>query len=192
LSKPQKKKLKAKEGVEKVEEAGKGAVREAARAEKAIRREIEGLRRPHREAEAKPSGRVPFALVTSRHGIGTVSRHGKGFSLGELSEAGFEPNLATKWGVWVDHRRRSTLQENVNSLKGWHTRHGPTARIEFEAKEVEVDLEKVGREVVKVPAEAKKEIVKVQRAARKAPKKVGKAVKARVAKTKPKRKKSKS
>ena len=190
MSKSQKKKPKAKEEVEKVEKVGRGAVREAAKAEKAIRREIEGLRKQPREVRARPSGRVPTAMVFSRHSSGMLSREGRGFSVGELSEAGVEPRLAAKWGVWVDGRRRSTLAENVSSLKGWHTRRSPAVRVEKETKEVVVELEKVGRKAEEVVAEVEEEVVKVERKVKKRTKRAGKAVKGKVAKPKKKNKKS--
>jgi ribosomal protein L13E len=190
LSKPQTKKTKAKEEVRKVEKAGRGAVREAAEAEKAIRREIEGLRRRPREALARPSGRTPTAIVISRHGDGMISRSGRGFSLGELSEAGVEPRLAAKWGAWVDGRRRSTLVENVSALKGWQTKRSLEAKVEERAKEVVVEVEKASRKAEKVIEEAEVEVVKVERKVRKEAKKVGKAAKPKVAKPKLKKKKS--
>lgn len=191
MSKPQKKKTKAKEEAENLEKAGRGAVREAAKAEKAIRREIEGLRRRPREELSRPTGRIPTAVVISRRRDGMVSRMGRGFSLGELSEAGVEPRLAARWGAWIDGRRRSALAENVSALKGWYTRRSPEAKVEMEAKEVVVELETVGRKAEKVIAEVEVEAVKVERKVRKQAKKVGKAAKAKVAKPK-KKKKSKS
>ncbi len=69
----------------------------------------------------KPSGHVPKANVISRHGVGTITRAAKGFSMGELSRVSLPANLAGRWGVPTDFRRRSVLERNVEALKKWHT-----------------------------------------------------------------------
>jgi hypothetical protein len=48
-----------------------------------------------------------------------VARPAKGFSLGELSRAGFPAARATPWGVRLDSRRRSVLEPNTQALKDW-------------------------------------------------------------------------
>jgi len=53
---------------------------------------------------------------------GRKTRAGRGFSLGELKEAGVTPDEARRLGVPVDPRRRSTHPENVEMLKEWITR----------------------------------------------------------------------
>lgn len=50
---------------------------------------------------------------------GSKVRTGRGFSLGELTEAGLNVGEARHLGVPVDTRRRTTHQENVESLKAW-------------------------------------------------------------------------
>ncbi len=79
--------------------------------------------KPARQEIKKPSGHVPTATVSARHDATMILRHGQGFSLGELSEADLPVNLAGKWGVPRDFRRRTVLDPNVNSLKKWFTVH---------------------------------------------------------------------
>ncbi len=44
-------------------------------------------------------------------------RKGKGFSLGELREAGLTPQQAKKLGLHIDKRRKSVHPWNVEALK---------------------------------------------------------------------------
>jgi len=44
-------------------------------------------------------------------------REGRGFSLPELKEAGITLDLAKKLGIYVDRRRRSKHEKNVEYLK---------------------------------------------------------------------------
>lgn len=137
-----------------VKKAEKAVVKEAKRVEKAVERKAEKKAVPQR-----PSGHVPTAMVTARHGLGTTTRAGRGFSLGELSGGGLPPGLAAKWGVRIDLRRRSVLDGNVSSLRAWNKK-GAGAKIEREAKRVEGELEKVGKEVEEEAVEVEKEVVK--------------------------------
>lgn len=51
-------------------------------------------------------------------GTGSLkTRRGRGFSIGELKEAGIDLNLAKKLGIYVDKRRKSVHRENVEALK---------------------------------------------------------------------------
>ncbi len=75
--------------------------------------------KPARLEIKRPSGRVPTANVSSRKGTLIVLRGGKGFSRGELIGAELPFDLAGKWGVPRDVRRRSVLEPNVGSLKKW-------------------------------------------------------------------------
>ena len=83
----------------------------------------------------RPVGGAPEPMVTARHGEGEVTRVGRGFSMGELTGASLTPRLASSWGVRLDARRRSTLQSNVESLKGWAARAG-TSKKEGREKEI--------------------------------------------------------
>ena len=74
-----------------------------------------------RSVLAKPKGSIPSALVNSRHDITMVERAGKGFSMGELADASLPPRMARRWGVSTDPRRRSVLEQNVQTLKKWFT-----------------------------------------------------------------------
>jgi ribosomal protein L13E len=134
----------------------------------------------------KPSGKAPEAMVTSRHGVGFVTRQGRGFSMAELAGAGLSRNLASNWGLRLDQRRRSVVDSNVLSLKSWSSHPSAVMRAEGVAKEMEEEIEKVGREV-------KKEAIKVEKRAEKVEhevkERVVKSEKAARRKTKPKRKK---
>ena len=138
----------------------------------------------------RPTGKTPEAMVSSRHGTGMVNRLGRGFSTGELSGAGLSPRLATNWGVSLDVRRRSVIQGNVDALRTWGGHATRNARVEGRVKEVEEELEKVGREVKKEAAKVEKEVVKVEKEVKEEAEKAEKAVKRRVAKPKAKAKKS--
>lgn len=48
---------------------------------------------------------------------GYIIRSGRGYSLGELKEAGIDPHLARKSGVPVDVWRQTKHSENVDRLK---------------------------------------------------------------------------
>jgi len=45
------------------------------------------------------------------------TRRGRGFSLGELEEAGLSVKKARAFGIYVDLRRKSVHEENVKILK---------------------------------------------------------------------------
>jgi len=59
---------------------------------------------------------APIAMVMKPRYPGQV-RRGKGFSLGELRQAGLTPEAAEKLGIKVDRRRRSVHQGNVEALR---------------------------------------------------------------------------
>ncbi len=48
---------------------------------------------------------------------GGKPRKGKGFSRGELRDAGVDPKQALKFGIPIDPRRRTKHEENVKMLK---------------------------------------------------------------------------
>jgi len=133
----------------------------------------------------KPTGKAPEAMVTSRHGTGVVTRLGRGFSMGELAGAELTGNLASNWGVKLDLRRRSVIDSNVQSLKSWSSHPSAARKIESRVKEVEEEIEKVGREVKKEAVKVEKEAEKVERQVKK---EVVKAEKAARRKAKPKKK----
>jgi ribosomal protein L13E len=188
-----KEKSKKGEGVVKeIEEEAKkverGVKKEAKKLEEAVERRTE--RKP-RAAVARPTGHAPQAMVMARHGTGMIARPGRGFSLGELSGVGLAPRLAFRWGVMVDPRRRSVIQGNVDSLRGWSSHPGAVGRIETEARRVEEELVEVGKEAEREVAVAEKEAVKAAKAVKKEAKKVEKAAKKKVTRPKARPKKKK-
>ncbi len=59
----------------------------------------------------------PEAIVYKPGTGGLKTRKGRGFSLGELQEAGIDLRLAKKLGIYIDKRRKSIHKENVEALK---------------------------------------------------------------------------
>ena len=153
---------------------------------KGVRREEKAEPKEAGKAKpVKPSGKAPEPIVTSRHGTGFVTRQGRGFSMGELAGAGLSPRLASNWGLRLDFMRRSIVEGNVTSLKSWYSPPAPAKRVEGVAKEVEEEIEKVGRKVKKEAIKVEKEAEKVERGVKKEAVKAEKAVKR---KPKPKKK----
>lgn len=58
---------------------------------------------------------VPMAK--RRRGIVSFWRQARGFSIGELKEAGLSIDKARRLGIPIDLRRKSNHEENVNRLK---------------------------------------------------------------------------
>jgi len=119
----------------------------------------------------RPTGAAPFAVVNARHGGDLVLRQAKGYSPGELEQAGLGIGLVRRWGLSVDGRRRSALDGNVTALKKWGSqarKSNVEARVEGEIRTIEkavekeihkaeTEVEKVGKEVVeKVEAPVKR------------------------------------
>ncbi len=155
--------------------------------------------RAERVPQSRPAGKVPPALVTARHGIGTVTREGRGFSAGELQGAGIPSRLASRWGVRLDVRRRSVIQGNVDALKSWGSHPGAGRRAEGRAKLLEEEVEraerkvkegvvKAEREIRKGAEKAEKEAAKAEEEVKKEAVKAEKAVRRKAQKAKPKRK----
>jgi ribosomal protein L13E len=163
--------------------------KEAVKVEKAIEQEVKKVEAKPKHSLASPSGKVPEAMVMSRHGTGMVSRHGRGFSLAELSAAGISPRTAAGWGAMVDPRRRSTLEWNLTALKTWGSHAGTGGTLKKEAKGVEERVAEAAHEL-KVDAEiAEEEAAKAERTAKKEVKRAEKAVKKKVErKPRPKKK----
>lgn len=137
----------------------------------------------------RPSGRPPVAMVSSRHGTEMIEREGRGFSLGELQKAGWEPRPAREWGYRIDPRRRSVLDSNVSALTARSATLVPRKKAEGEIRE---DIKRVEEAIEKEAEELKEEVVKVEKAAKKEVARAEKVVKAKVekpkAKAKPKKK----
>jgi len=134
-----------------------------------------------KEKTPKPTGAPPIAVVDVRHRGVVMQRHAKGFSPGEVAQAGMSFGLARRWGLHVDDRRRSVFGGNVASLKKWSSpaKKTPEQRMEVEAKKIE---KAVGEEMRKVEKEVKKEVKKVEKKAAKAEKEIVEKVEAPVKK----------
>ncbi len=66
----------------------------------------------------------PVAVVKKPHLVkmGPIDpgvRRGRGFSLGELKEAGLTPAQAKRLGIYVDKRRKTVYEWNVKALKDY-------------------------------------------------------------------------
>jgi len=65
-----------------------------------------------------PTKSVPKPIVKiPKAGYGF--REGRGFSIGELKEAGLSVGKARALGLYVDVRRRSVRKDNVEALKSF-------------------------------------------------------------------------
>ena len=129
-----------------------------------------------REKPIRPAGKLPEANVSSRHGTSFVTRPGRGFSLGEVTEAGMGPRLAARWGIHVDARRRSVIKGNVDSLTKWGGHQVRVKRAEGKIKAVEEEVEKVAREVKEEAVLVEKEAVKIEKEVKREAVGAGKAV----------------
>jgi ribosomal protein L13E len=116
-----------------------------------------------REKPSRPAGKTPQAIVTARHGTGSVTRAGRGFSMGELSSAGIDPHLASSWGLRLDARRRSLIPGNLDTLKKWGTHPGLAKKAEGRLKEAEEEVERVAREVKAEAVKAEKKAAKIEK-----------------------------
>jgi ribosomal protein L13E len=81
--------------------------------EESIAKEKEALKRQ------KPEGEVPVSLVNVRHRGLMKQRRARGYSWSELSSAGIAIDLAKRWDLPIDIRRRSLIMENVDRLRSW-------------------------------------------------------------------------
>lgn len=68
--------------------------------------------------------RPPYAIVkkprlVKKGPVDPGTRRGRGFSLGELREAGLTPEKARKLGIYVDKRRKTVHPWNVEALKDY-------------------------------------------------------------------------
>jgi ribosomal protein L13E len=148
------------EAAEKVEKAVEEEVeKEVKKVERAVDRSAE---RPKAKA-AGQVGRAPFATVLARHRGGTISRHGRGFSFGELSSAGLSAATAARWGARVDYRRGSVVEGNVSALKVWASSQGAAAKAE---RKPGGQREQAGQATKDPESSAKKEAKSVGRVAK--------------------------
>ncbi|MCE4606738.1 MAG: ribosomal protein L13e [Desulfurococcales archaeon] len=60
---------------------------------------------------------VKIPVLIKQGGIEIGWRVGRGFSIGELGEAGLAVKKARKMGLPIDERRRSVHEYNVSKLK---------------------------------------------------------------------------
>jgi len=122
---------------------------------------------------ARPPGLVPLATIQSRHDSTLVTRTGRGFSMRELAASGIPRNMAGRWGLQVDVRRRSSLEANVGALRTWAAASAQKAAKVGEVKKMEAEVAKVEKEVVH---KVEKEAAKAKKGAKKVEKEVAAAV----------------
>lgn len=86
--------------------------------EKKTERKIESKTKEEKKPEPKPRPVLNIRpSVKGTYGLLSRNRPGKGFSLGEIREAGLTINLATKLKLFIDRRRKSMHNENVEMLR---------------------------------------------------------------------------
>ena len=118
-----------------------------------------------KEKAGKPTGAPPSAIVEVRHGERMTQRQARGYSLGEVAQAGLNFGLARRWGLLVDDRRRSALKDNVASLEKWspQTKRTTEERVEGEVRKIERAVEKEVRKVEKEVGKVEKKVKKVEK-----------------------------
>jgi ribosomal protein L13E len=118
-----------------------------------------------KEKVSKPAGTPPSAIVEARHNGLMMQRRARGYSLGEITQAGLNVGLARRWGLPVDDMRRSALEGNVTSLKKWSSRPKKTTeeKVEGEVQKIERAVEKEVHKAKKEVEKAKKEVEKVEK-----------------------------
>jgi len=65
----------------------------------------------------RPTPRVKKPRLLRLGGIDPGMRRGKGFSIGEIKQAGLSPEEAKALGLPVDQRRKSIWKHNVDQLR---------------------------------------------------------------------------
>jgi ribosomal protein L13E len=142
-------------------------------------KDAEKVVKPARPRLEKPVGPVPAAQVMARHEGSMVGRGSRGFSWGEVESSGIAMGTAKGWGLPLDIRRRSVLEENVGALKTWYSKARQVER-PTETKKLEKEIEKIGKEaekeVKKGAAKVKREAVKVAKEAEKVEKEAAEKV----------------
>ncbi|MEM1683139.1 MAG: ribosomal protein L13e [Ignisphaera sp.] len=64
-----------------------------------------------------PPPMVKMPKITKYRGIATMFRVGRGYSIGEIKEAGLTPYLAKQFNIPIDPKRRSIHKNNVENLR---------------------------------------------------------------------------
>jgi len=111
----------------------KSAKKKAAKAKKAAPKKVakkKAAKVKPEKAEVKEETKVdlqrvelgpsPAPIVNSRHGFSMHERKARGYSMGELESAGVGIAEVKRLGIPMDIRRRTALDSNVQSLKGWY------------------------------------------------------------------------
>ncbi len=128
---------------EKKAPAKKTSARRAAARKKAPKEEKAEPAAEVTAARADP-GPAPTPVVLARHDREMKERDARGYSLGELESAGVGVLFARRNDVRVDSKRRSVLERNVSSLRGWYVPEPKTRKAE-EAREEKEKKKKVSR-----------------------------------------------
>jgi ribosomal protein L13E len=137
-----------------------------------------------KENVPKPTGTPPSPVVEVRHGGVMKRRQASGYSRGEVAQAGLNFGLVRKWGLLVDDRRRSALQDNIAALEKWspQAKKTPEERVEGEVRKIERAVEKEVRKVEKEAKKVGKEVKKAGKEVKKVEKEVVKKVEAPIKK----------
>ncbi|MGP8125616.1 MAG: hypothetical protein ACLQEQ_07105 [Nitrososphaerales archaeon] len=122
-------------------------------------------KRAVKEKVSKPTGAPPSASVEVRLNGRMMQRRARGYSPGEVGQAGLNSRLARRWGLVVDDRRRSALEGNVASLRKWSlgTKKTTEERVEGELRKVEMAVKEEVRKVEKEAERVEKEVEKVEK-----------------------------
>jgi nucleotidyltransferase/DNA polymerase involved in DNA repair len=72
------------------------------------------------------------------------SRRGRGFSPGEIKEAGLTLHEAERLGIWIDKRRRSLHPQNVKRLRDTFVRRIPLTEVKGIGETTAVALRDAG------------------------------------------------
>jgi hypothetical protein len=79
--------------------------------------------------------KLPLALVFKLKGSKQAKVKGKGFSKIELKKTGVTIEVAQKYGLRLDSRRRTAHQKNIDQLKKWFNKFSENKKEIYKSKE---------------------------------------------------------